>query len=154
MGGHVLSPTTRFSLADDGLQIMPAALSAAELESMNAYVDRALERLENNTQLMTPAMLTKVGRLVRKAGRGAYGSASNAQFCWGDITTRDPGKYEVRQLSTSRPSPPNPALCWLAFSRPGMIVRYASRSWICFRGEAGRGHCRNPSSIRPRGGQQ
>jgi len=101
MGGHVLSPTTRFSLADDGLQIMPAALSAAELESMNAYVDRALERLENNTQLMTPAMLTKVGRRVRKAGRGAYGSASNAQFCWGDITTRDPGKYEVRQ-----PSPP------------------------------------------------
>jgi hypothetical protein len=76
--------------------VLPKALSEAQLEDLNAMVDRALRTLENNTQALSAVSLSKLARQTQAAGRASYGSSANSQFCFGDITARDPGKYEIR----------------------------------------------------------
>lgn len=93
--GSVLDPGTRLSLRHDGLMLMPNALSPSELQELNAIVRQAIGNLENNTQTLSPLALTKLAR-GNLNGRRANGAANNGLFCFGDITQRDPGKYEVR----------------------------------------------------------
>jgi hypothetical protein len=103
--GQVLDPSQKFSLADDGMMVLPDALSEAQLKDLNAMVDRALRTMENNTQALSGISLSKLARQNEAAGRMSFGSSANSQFCFGDITTRDPGKYELRipELDLSPP---------------------------------------------------
>ena len=93
--GRVLDPSQRFSLHEDGLTLLPGALSAAELEELNSVVRRAVWNLENNTQELSTLALTKLARANEKTRR-SHGAIANSLFCFGDITQRDPGKYEAR----------------------------------------------------------
>ena len=102
IAGKVLDPALRFSLAKDGLTFMPDALSPMDLKDMNDIVDRAISHLENNTQSLSSMALTKLARATESTGRKSYGATDNSLFCFGDITQRDPGKYELRTFYDSQ----------------------------------------------------
>ena len=78
------------------MAILPDALSAIQLADLNRQVDSLLAKIEANAAELGAEQLAE-----NELHNGALGAKSNAGFCFGDITQRDPGKYEVRQ-----PSPP------------------------------------------------
>ena len=90
--GRVLEwDSRRFTLAEDGMAILPDALSAIQLADLNRQVDSLLAKIEANAAELGAEQLA-----ANELHNGALGAKSNAGFCFGDITQRDPGKYEVR----------------------------------------------------------
>ena len=73
------------------MAILPDALSAIQLADLNRQVDSLLAKIEANAAELGAEQLA-----ANELHNGALGAKSNAGFCFGDITQRDPGKYEVR----------------------------------------------------------
>ena len=103
--GEVVAWDAReFSLAADGMAILPHALTGAQLAELNLILDMLLTNLNATVTDLDPAVLQR--NAASLATRDTVDSHNG--FCFGDISQRGPGKYEIRvpELDLYPPPPP------------------------------------------------
>lgn len=104
--GEVVTWDARaFTLKEDGMAILPGALTASQLAELNFLLESLLANLEASAAVLDPSVLEANAARLSEA-RDQVDSHNG--FCFGDITQRGPGKYEIRvpELDLYPPPPP------------------------------------------------
>ena len=130
------------------MAILPDALSAIQLADLNRQVDSLLAKIEANAAELGAEQLAS-----NELHNGALGAKSNAGFCFGDITQRDPGKYEVRLPELDLyPPPPPPLSASLPWVPPPLLfphhLQLAAVPWRAVVEEALGGEPSQPPELR------
>ena len=102
----------QFSLKDDGMTILPQALTALQLIELNFVLDPLLDNLNATVAALDPSVLQ---RNAANLDRNRDAVDSHNGFCFGDIVQRGPGKYELRvpELDLYPPTPVQGSLPWI-----------------------------------------